>query len=97
MVVLAEDALGLRRRDRSHRSETHREITKLVLRHEERKTETLIVVLVPHPRPVHLRIRQIDGRSDEPLDGFRDRRHQSATAGTPATVSEATRSTTLCK
>jgi hypothetical protein len=61
-----------------------------MLRHQEREAKAFIVVLAPDPGPADLRIGKIDGRANESLDRFGDRRHQSATAGTPATVSDAT-------
>ena len=70
VVVLAEDALGLRRRHGPHRGEPHREVAQLVLRQEERETKSLLVVLAPHPRPVHLRIWHIDRRADERFDSL---------------------------
>src|SRR5438309_4296998 len=97
VVVLAEDALRLRRRRGPHRGQPHRKVAQLVLRHEEREPESLLVVLAPHPWPVHLGGSQVDGRVYQRLDSFGDRRHYSATTGTPATVSEATLSTTACR
>ena len=95
MVVLPEDALGLRRCGGPQSGKPDGEVAKLVLRHQEGEPKALVVVLAPDPGAAHLRVGQIDSRLDERLDGFGDRRHQSATAGTPATVSDATRSTTL--
>ena len=75
MVVLAEDALSLRRRRRAHRGEPHGEIAQLVLPHEEREPKPFLVVLAPHPCPVHLGIGQIDRGADERLDGLRNGLH----------------------
>src|SRR5712692_712976 len=75
MVVLAEDALRLARWRRPHRGEPHREVAQLVLSQKEREPKTLVVVLAPHPRPIHLRIGKIDGRANERLDGLGNGRH----------------------
>src|SRR5438445_13481571 len=94
VVVLAEDALSLRRRRGAHRREPDREIPQLVLRHQKREPKAFVVVLVPHPGPAHLRVGEVDRGSNERLDRLGDRRHQSGTTGTPAIVSEAALSTT---
>jgi hypothetical protein len=90
VVVLAKDALRLRRGRGPHRGEAHREVAQVVLREKEHEAKALLVVLAPDPGPVHIRIGQVDGRANESLDGLRDGRHQRATTGMPAIVSAAT-------
>ena len=55
-VVLREDPLRLRRPRGTQRREPDGEIAQLVLGHEQRETQALLVVLVPDPGPVELRI-----------------------------------------
>jgi hypothetical protein len=55
--------------------EPNREIAELVLRHQKREAEALVVVLPPHPGPAHLRIRKTDGRAHQCLDRLRDGGH----------------------
>ena len=100
LVVLREDARRLRGLPLARGGEANREIAQLVVCHEEREAQTLLVVDAPLPLAAHVVVRERDGLADERLDGLRHRRDwclrdaHSASSGTPVTVSAATESTT---
>src|SRR2546428_12306178 len=96
LVVLREAAGRLRPARVAAGREAHGEVAELVVRHEEREAEALLVVDAPLPLAAQIGVTLRDRRGNQRLDGL-GHGAQSAISGTPAIVSSATRSTTECR